>query len=825
MDGWVTPSSTFAKGWRASRVTVLWLLQPDQVSLDSLDVITSGVAQMQQAAVATNGTVTVRSGVSELVDSVVEGQRQARTIVPLLIGQLAVLAVVVLGLVAAAAVEQRRPELALGRLRGRGPSGAAAMVLRELGTVVAAGVPLGYLLALGLGEVARRLWLAPGVPLEVPGTTVVAALIALLVAVLAVVLVARPTLREPISTLLRRVPPRRRGWAVGVVDAVVIAVALAGLVTLVSGNLSGPLALATPTLLALALGLVLAHVLVPLADLVARALTRRGRLVGALTAVQVARRPAVRRIMAIITVATALTVFATDALVVGARNRDERARVETGAEAVLTTNASDANALVAAVKTADPSGTVATPVIRVRQGSATALRTLAVIPDQFGRIAELPRDPGAFPWARLDSRPPEGIILTGRHFTVTLDGASAVATSPDAQARGGTGALPPPTLVVYLAPAGSQALAVNVGELPSGATTSVTLARDVACAGGCQLAGFAIATPTGSSEPLRGTVTISNVSMDGSPPAAIGDAAEWLPSGHPEAPPEQLQAYAKPVDAGSPARLGLTFQATLDDVRITARSSIAALPALVAGSLPNGAPGPAFQAAGLDGITLDFQRIAPVPYAPGGGTDEAIVSLPSLLDRSASIAPLAQAQVWVADATAVARIRAALTRSGVTVTSVETRADLQELYDSSASAWGLRLALVVGLLALLIAGIVLVLVAVTTWRGRSRDYAALRMAGVGASALRRVALGEQWTVVAVSVVVGAAAGVLGAQLAMPIIPFFTVASTALSVDTAPAVPQTVAAAAAALAALLLVGWVVGVRLVARASLSRVREPL
>ncbi len=281
MDGWVTPSSTFAKGWRASRVSVLWLLQPDTVSLDGLAVISSGVASMEQAALASNGTIRVDSGVPDLVDSVLEGQRQARTIVPLLIGQLAVLAVVVLGLVAAAAVEQRRPELALGRLRGRGPSGAAAMVLRELGVVVAAGVPVGFALALGLGEVARRFWLAEGVPFEVPSTTVVAALVALAVAVLAVVLVARPTLREPISTLLRRVPPRRQGWAVGVVDAVVIAVAVAGLVTLASGNLSGPLALATPTLLALALGLVLAHVLVPLADLAARRLTRRGRVVGA----------------------------------------------------------------------------------------------------------------------------------------------------------------------------------------------------------------------------------------------------------------------------------------------------------------------------------------------------------------------------------------------------------------------------------------------------------------------------------------------------------------------------------------------------------------
>ena len=226
----------------------------------------------------------------------------------------------------------------------------------------------------------------------------VAALLSLVVAVLAVAVVARPTLREPISTLLRRVPPRRAGWAVGVVDAVVVAVAAAGLVTLASKGLSsGPLALVTPTLIALALGLVLAHVLIPVADAAARRLTARGRVVGGLTAVQVARRPAVRRIMAIITVATALTVFATDAIVVGARNREDRARVESGAEAVIITSTTDVNTLRQGVRAADPSGTVATPVVEVRQGSSTAMTTLAVVPDQFARIAELPRDGGAFP--------------------------------------------------------------------------------------------------------------------------------------------------------------------------------------------------------------------------------------------------------------------------------------------------------------------------------------------------------------------------------------------------------------------------------------------
>ena len=194
MDGWVTPASTFAVGWKTSRVDVVWLLDRDRVTLDGLATIVPGVEEMQRTGPSKVPRIVVTTAVSDLVSGVIEGQHQARVIVPLLVGQLAVLAVVVLGLVASAAVEQRRPELALGRLRGRGPAGAARVVLVELGTIVAAGVPVGYLLAVGMGEVARRFWLADGVPFELSTATVVAALVSLVVAVLAVAVVARPTL-------------------------------------------------------------------------------------------------------------------------------------------------------------------------------------------------------------------------------------------------------------------------------------------------------------------------------------------------------------------------------------------------------------------------------------------------------------------------------------------------------------------------------------------------------------------------------------------------------------------------------------------------------
>ena len=820
MDGFVTPTSTFASSWKVGRLSVTYLLDRTAIALDGLDRIPPAVSAAAARGLASNPSVQVRSAIPDLVSAVVEGQRQARTIVPLLMGQLALLAVVVLGLGAGAAVEQRRPELALARLRGRGARGAGRMLVSELGTIVALGVPVGFLLALGVNEVARRTWLTEGVPFELPATAFLAAAISLAVAILAVVVAARPTVREPISTLLRRVPPRRQGWAIGFLDAVVIAVAAAGVVTLASGNLAGPLALATPTLLALAIGLLLAHVLVPVADLVGRRMGARGRVVGGLTALQVARRPAVRRVMTIITVATALTVFAADAVVVGGRNREQRARVETGAEAVLTTSATDIASLRAAVSAVDPSGAVATPVVTVRQGDSTAMTTLAVLPDQFRRVAEFPRDPGGFDWAAITKPVAPEPTLVGRTLSVTVSDISLKAmlfqsgTSP-----GET----PVSLITYLRPPGGQPFTVTVGAFPTGSTGPVTLTKDVDCSKGCRVTGFGLETGLGSNFLLQGQLSVGGVTMDGSSPVRLGDAAAWLPSGAPDAPKEQLLDYAKPVGVGDPTKIGMQVQSQRAGVKITSAASSASLPALVVGGLPPGARGADFPGAGLDGVSMQLTRAQTVPYAPGGGEREAIVNLQALQDRGSSISSLALAQVWLADPAAAPAVRAALAKAGLDVRSEARRADQQALFDNSASAWGLQLALVVGIVALIIAGLVLVLVAATSWRTRTRDYAALRMAGVTGRALRSVGLAEQGIVVLVSVLVGAVCGIVGAQLAMPILPFFTTPSTGFPVDTRPALAPIAAAAGVSLVLLLVVGIVVGARLVRRSTLDRVRE--
>ena len=120
-----------------------------------------------------------------------------------------------------------------------------------------------------------------------------------LVCALAIWAAARPLQRESISTLLRRVSPTaRRGWAVA--DILAVALAVFGVVGLATRSLEGPLALATPTLVAVAAGLVASRLAVTVAAAAGRARVRRGQVGPALTALALQRRPSLRKVVTVV---------------------------------------------------------------------------------------------------------------------------------------------------------------------------------------------------------------------------------------------------------------------------------------------------------------------------------------------------------------------------------------------------------------------------------------------------------------------------------------------------------------------------------------------
>ena len=292
IDDFLTAQATFDTGWSQAATSLEFPLDRDTVTLATVPQISDSLQGLERAS----ENVTVTSPVPDIVDAVVAGRSIVRALVPLLLAQLALLAVTVLALMAHAAVEQRRPEIALARLRGRSRDGGGGGVMGELPLTVLLGAPLGVALALGVGDLLRRAVMPPGVPFELRWPVAVAAVVAVLGSLLAVYLVSRPVLREPIGALLRRVPPQAsRG--LGVLDAVVVVVAALGVAAVLTGDVDGPTALLVPMLLALAVGLLGAAALRRLASRVAERALARGRLSAGLAALSLARRPALRNVL------------------------------------------------------------------------------------------------------------------------------------------------------------------------------------------------------------------------------------------------------------------------------------------------------------------------------------------------------------------------------------------------------------------------------------------------------------------------------------------------------------------------------------------------
>ena len=114
-------------------------------------------------------------------------------------------------------------------------------------------------------------------------------------------------------------------------------------------------------------------------------------------------------------------------------------------------------------------------------------------------------------------------------------------------------------------------------------------------------------------------------------------------------------------------------------------------------------------------------------------------------------------------------------------------------------------------------------VAAASSRSRARDYAVLRLVGVSSRDLRATSYGEQVVVAVVSVIAGVACGLVGARLAVLLVPLFTVPSTISPMDATLALAPVLAAPVAALVVLVAVAAVAGGRLVRRGTFDRVRD--
>ncbi|WP_186526205.1 FtsX-like permease family protein [Leekyejoonella antrihumi] len=832
-DWWFSPATTFAgkRAWTGhAGPGTSWMGVVNEIDLPmaagrvGVDQLLSLAPRVQAYAnkpptisytIGWTPTITpgaiVSTGIGDLAARARHGREQANALVPLFMVQLALLAALTLWLVLGAAMESRRPEVALARLRGFSRRRARRMLLAEVGPVVGLGGVAGVAGAALLTWAAEHTWLAAGTPFEVrwPVWATAGAVVVGLTGMAWVR--ARSTARADPAQLLRRVPPRRAGWAIGAGDLLVIVLAGAAFVAAAIGSLTGIAGMAAPTLLALTAGLLLAHLLGPGTARLGRWMLRRGGISGGLALLQTGRRPSTRKVIATITVATALLVFAGDAVLVGARNRGARAEAETGAAAVSTINSPDVGSVQAAVHQADPTGRAATTIAMVSSPGQQGTTTVAVDPAAFARIGQFPGlDVAGIPWDKLAPKD-RAIQVTGTTMTVR-------ATSAKLTTTGRSTSLVPVQLRAIIVDSHSQQQEIALGALPVAGSAPHTLSAPIGCANGCLLTGFDFYAPGGVTAPLTGRVTLRAMSVSGHP-LTLGEAGAWR---------NTTAATNGSTTVSDAAGGGLVIgfrQSGTSDVTLGSTSVPSTFPALVAGPLPAGSQGNHFQAPGLDGLLQRMTRVGSLPFVPGAPPDSSLVNIASLQRLGALPASTIQVQVWYArdNPTLIGKVTAALEREGIAAPSTTTTGAALHRYDQTATTWALQLGVVVGAVAAIIAALTLLIAVTTTWRLRSRDYAALRMTGLSSRRLRLISIGEQLPVVVLSVLLGVACGVVGAQVAMPKIPLF---------DTPPDIPiinygaAWAAVAAAGIGALIVlgaVGWVSGRWVARRARLTRLRE--
>ncbi|MGI9156077.1 MAG: hypothetical protein ACR2FG_05500, partial [Marmoricola sp.] len=593
-------------------------------------------------------------------------------------------------------------------------------------------------------------------------------------------------------------------------ETLVIAAAGTAVVAFVTGGLTGPIALAAPALLALVVGLLLAHATVPVASAAGRGLLRRGRVRLGVSVLDAARSPATRRTVAILTVATALLVFSADALLVGSRNRADAAEQQAGAPLVTNVLGNDLGTVRKVLRRVDPKGKAVTPVVAISSPDAGAAGVLAVVPDAFQRIALFPGQTATdIAWQKL--APPNVSPIRVRGTRIT----GRVATSQ--LSVSGPGGDVAPTLALEVVDDTNSTLDVPLGKVRTG-DHHRRFSGTLHCRTGCLLSALRFDTFPGGS--ISGTLSLSGVRAGGTS-VRLGGGSGWNSVKDPQT------GHTSVTVTGSSDRLNVGLVETESNtVSVHQASFPSRIPAITTGKLPPGSRGSSFTTTGIDGLNRDATQVARVPRVPASGPDTALVNL-DLVQRGSVVDPNDRITLWFAhdDPAALSRVSNALRATGVAVVDPTSLADQRRVYDQSTAAWSLQLAAVVGMTGLLTAILALLVIAVTTWRLRSRDLAALRMSGLGRRSIGWIAVAEHLIAVGLAVVAGAVCGLVGAHFALPTVPLFATAPEVSTLDLSTAWAAVGIASAIAAVVLAAVAWLTGQAIARRSVLQRVRESL
>ncbi|MGA7172254.1 MAG: FtsX-like permease family protein [Candidatus Dormiibacterota bacterium] len=672
--------------------------------------------------------------------------------------QLLLLTLFVLYILVARTAAARRSEVALARLRGANTSSLLVIGMAEPVLILLLALPIGLFLAwLGM-ELASALTLG-GAPVPFSLLAVLAGLVAFLSGLVAIAAGSRRALTRRLIDELRATEEKPSPLARAAWEGAAVALAVAGLLELatagvLSGSHPNPIALFAPGLIAVGIAVPGMRVL-PLAGHFVIRRTRHSRRVAAGLAVrQVVRRPAVLRQVLILTVAVALSAFAIVGWSVAGTNRSLRADFDVGAARVVKVKVPAAVNLLEAVRRADPSGNYA---MAAMESTADGQHLLAVDPSRLAQVAYWAdsitgaRLQQIVHWLEPTYTP--ALVLTGSETRVTVNLSRAVN--------------PPPDLQVAMLDSGGNAESADFGYLSPG-THTYTASLPPACVGGCRVTSLTPVVVQGPADTttVRYTIAMSDLQQR--------QASMW----HSINPRIYRATYWRANS--SAAKLAGSATTLTMGIRDNEAQSISpgVIPAPLPGTLPAVSTVTSQPFDPLDNSIEDFDdtplvantrlEVSAIPRLGSVGT---LMSL-TVATRAETGTPINTSDyVWLAPG-APSGILHRLTAAGVRITSVQTPAPLEARYNNGGLGLGYRFFVFAAAAAAALAVASTILTFFLTARRRAFELAVLRALGVPTSTLLRSLILEQGVVLGPGLVLGIAAALIAAVVALPAVPEF-----------------------------------------------------
>ncbi|HTJ35537.1 MAG TPA: FtsX-like permease family protein [Dactylosporangium sp.] len=350
------------------------------ITRESLDGINASVQTGKDKLAALPGHATVHTELPNLLARINGDRDLVAEVVPVAAVPLVLLCWFVLFIAVAAATQERRGELGLFALRGVTVSRRWWLAAGESIVPILGGAVVGFVLGHYLVRLAAWLLLGSSGDVSLSAGLNWWSLASLAGALFAALLAQRAELAKRTVDLLRNVPSRVSRWGAPVFEVVVVVLAVVAVVQLRrgGGGLTG-FALFAPSAVVIAVALLAARAVLPIAERVGRRAMRRGRIGPTLAAYALARRPGTQRVLALFVVAIGLLVFASTAASASADARDRRARVELGATRVLSVEPISRASLLARVRSVDPDGKFAMATVMLPVSEDTGVPPMLAV--------------------------------------------------------------------------------------------------------------------------------------------------------------------------------------------------------------------------------------------------------------------------------------------------------------------------------------------------------------------------------------------------------------------------------------------------------------